>query len=60
MDDMGWCPIVGCGALSNLDKEENSGRCQHCDFYFCIDCKSKVHPYKRCGINRLDFLMETK
>jgi hypothetical protein len=27
MDDMGWCPLKGCGALANLEKEENSGRC---------------------------------
>jgi hypothetical protein len=58
MDDMGWCPV--CGALADLNKGENSGRCQHCDFYFCLDCKNKVHPYKRCAIHRLDFLMDQK
>lgn len=60
MDDMGWCPIKGCGALANIEKSENSGRCQHCEFYFCLDCKNKFHPFKRCDINRVDLMMQYK
>ena len=54
MDDLGWCPLPGCGALANLDKDLNQGKCQHCDFLFCLDCKDRHHPYKRCMIHRLD------
>ena len=58
MDDMGWCPLVGCGALANLEKENNYGTCQHCDYTFCLDCKNRYHPFKRCALNRVDLLME--
>merc|ERR1711966_398257 len=60
MDDMGWCPMKGCGSLANIEKAENSGKCQHCEFYFCLDCKNKVHPFKRCDLNRVDLLMMDK
>jgi hypothetical protein len=23
MDDLGWCPLSGCGSLANIDKESN-------------------------------------
>jgi hypothetical protein len=58
MDDMGWCPNETCGAIAQIEKEENSGRCQHCDFYFCLDCKNRVHPFKRCDINRVDLMQK--
>jgi len=60
MDDMGWCPMKGCGSLANIEKAENSGKCQHCEFYFCLDCKNRVHPFKRCDLNRVDLLMMDK
>ncbi len=56
MDDMCWCPVPTCGSVAAI--ESNSGRCQHCDFHFCLDCKQHVHPYKRCLVNRLDLLAE--
>jgi len=36
MDDVGWCPLNGCGDLATIDKELNMGKCQHCDFMFCL------------------------
>jgi len=54
MDDMGWCPLPTCRQLANIDKEQNQGKCTFCDFMFCLDCKDRVHPYKRCMLNRVD------
>jgi hypothetical protein len=54
MDDLGWCPLPGCGSLATIEKDEGLGKCQHCEFTFCLDCKERYHPYKRCLINRLD------
>merc|ERR1712013_570457 len=48
MDDMCWCPLPTCGAIANVEKDDNSGRCQHCEHHFCLDCKEHVHPFKRC------------
>ena len=25
MDDLGWCPVPGCGQLANIDKKMNYG-----------------------------------
>lgn len=36
MDDLGWCPLAGCGSLATLERDQNMGRCQHCDFTFCL------------------------
>lgn len=63
MDDLGWCPLSGCGSLATIEKDINQGRCQHCDFTFCLDCKDRYHPFKRCILNRLDlgqYLAETE
>lgn len=54
MDDLGWCPLPGCGALATIERELNYGKCQHCELVFCLDCRQRNHPYKRCLINRLD------
>lgn len=54
MDDVGWCPLEGCNSLANVEKAENTGRCQHCEFLFCLDCRGSAHPFKRCLINRID------
>ena len=54
MDDLGWCPLNGCGSLATIEREQNQGKCQHCDFTFCLECKQRYHPFKRCLINRLD------
>lgn len=54
MDDMGWCPIPNCGALAHINQDKNQGQCSHCEFVFCLDCKQKNHPFKRCWINRVD------
>lgn len=54
MDDLGWCPLPSCGSVATLEKDGNYGKCQHCDFMFCLDCKERYHPYKRCLINRID------
>lgn len=54
MPDIGWCPIPGCKSLANIEKSENKGRCQHCEFLFCLDCKNGTHPFKRCQITRVD------
>ncbi len=54
MDDLGWCPLNGCGSLASLEKDQCFGRCQHCEFTFCLDCKERYHPFKRCILNRLD------
>lgn len=54
MDDLGWCPLPGCGSLATIEKDFNFGKCQHCDLMFCLDCKERFHPYKRCLVNRLD------
>ena len=56
MDDLGWCPLPGCGSLAVIEKDGNYGKCQHCEFMFCLDCRERYHPYKRCLINRLDLL----
>lgn len=58
MDDLGWCPLNGCNSLATLERDQNFGRCQHCDFTFCLDCKERYHPFKRCIINRLDLYQE--
>ena len=60
MDDVGWCPVEGCGSIANIDREDNTGRCQHCEFHFCLDCRQHVHPFKRCPINRLDLMEKFK
>lgn len=44
MDDLGWCPLPGCGQLANVDKKLNYGQCTFCDFRFCLDCKERYHP----------------
>lgn len=54
MGDLGWCPLPGCNSLANLERSENTGRCQHCEFLFCLDCKQGTHPFKRCLVHRLD------
>jgi len=54
MDDLGWCPLPGCGSLAVIERDQNFGKCQHCDFMFCLDCRERYHPYKRCLVNRLD------
>ena len=56
MDDLGWCPVPGCGQLANIEKQENYGKCSFCDFRFCLDCKERHHPSKRCPINRVDLM----
>lgn len=43
-----------------VEKEDNVGRCQHCDLRFCLDCKEQVHPFKRCMANRIDLLVQYK
>ena len=60
MDDVGWCPISGCGSIANIDRDDNTGKCQHCEFHFCLDCKEHVHPFKRCKIHRLDIQTKFK
>lgn len=60
MDDMGWCPIPSCAQIAHIEKELNQGRCTFCDFTFCLDCKERVHPFKRCSINRLDLMASFK
>lgn len=57
---MGWCPLSTCKQLAIIEQEQNSGKCTFCDFHFCLDCKDRVHPFKRCLINRLDMLEEFK
>lgn len=27
MDDLGWCPLTGCGSLATIEKDINQGRC---------------------------------
>lgn len=54
MDDMGWCPLPSCKQIANIDKAANHGKCSFCDFVFCLDCHERVHPFKRCLINRVD------
>lgn len=57
MDDLGYCPIVGCGSLGSLatiERDKGFGKCQFCDFMFCLECKERYHPYKRCMVYRLD------
>lgn len=54
MDDMGWCPLPTCSQIANIDKFSNSGRCTFCDFHFCLDCRERTHPFKRCIVHRLD------
>mmetsp|Transcript_10662 Transcript_10662/g.17919 ORF Transcript_10662/g.17919 Transcript_10662/m.17919 type:complete len:310 (-) Transcript_10662:395-1324(-) len=58
MDDMGWCPLPSCAQISDVDKSANQGKCTFCDFVYCLDCKERVHPFKRCLINRLDLKEE--
>ena len=58
MDDMTWCPLTACGSVAVIDVEDNTGRCQHCEHHFCLDCKQHVHPYKRCLIHRIDLIAE--
>jgi hypothetical protein len=53
-EDMGWCPIPNCGALAHILTNKNHGQCSHCEFMFCLDCKQKNHPFKRCWKYRLD------
>jgi hypothetical protein len=60
MEDLGWCPIVGCGSIANVERSENQGRCQHCEFLFCLGCKSSAHPFKRCLLNRIDLNQDCK
>jgi hypothetical protein len=63
MDDLGWCPLPGCGSLATIEKDLNYGKCQHCEFTFCLACRERNHPFKRCLINRLDLfkkLMDAK
>lgn len=60
MDDMGWCPLTTCKQLATIERDNNSGKCTYCDFHFCLDCNDRVHPFKRCMINRLDILEEFK
>jgi len=54
MGDMGRCPLSGCNSLSDIDQEANTGRCQHGEYLFCLDCKTGAHPFKRCEINQID------
>ena len=54
MDDIGWCPRNGCNAVATIEKEKGFGQCSHCEFMFCLQCKDRYHPYKRCLIHRLD------
>ena len=54
MEDIGWCPMPGCKSIANIERAENVGRCQHCEFLFCLDCRQGAHPYKRCSKNRID------
>jgi hypothetical protein len=54
MEDMGWCPLEGCGQIANIDKALNRGKCSFCEFQFCLECKERVHPFKRCPLNRID------
>lgn len=54
MEDLGWCPLPGCSSLANIERSENTGRCQHCEFLFCLDCKQGTHPFKRCALHRID------
>jgi hypothetical protein len=58
MDDLGWCPLPGCGSLATIERDQNLGKCQHCDFTFCLACRERYHPFKRCLINRLDLFQE--
>jgi hypothetical protein len=27
MDDLGWCPLPGCGSLAVIEKDSNFGKC---------------------------------
>lgn len=60
MDDVGWCPVAGCGSIANIDREDNTGKCQHCEFHFCLDCRQHVHPFRRCLVNRIDLMEKYK
>lgn len=54
MDDMGICPLPGCGSLATKDLELNMGKCHHCEFMFCLGCNDRYHPFKRCKRHRID------
>lgn len=56
MDDMGWCPLPSCGQIAHIERDQNLGKCTFCDFMFCLDCKERVHPFKRCLVNRVDLI----
>ena len=60
MDDMGWCPLPSCNSIAVIERDLNKGQCTFCDFTFCLDCKDRVHPFKRCGVHRLDLLPDFK
>lgn len=60
MDDMGWCPLPSCAQLAHVDRAINQGKCTFCDLTFCLDCRERVHPGKRCPIHRLDLLAAFK
>ena len=58
MDDMCWCPLPTCKQLAVVEKKENYGKCTFCDFKFCLDCKERHHPGKRCPLNRIDLMKD--
>ena len=56
MDDMGWCPLPTCNQIAHIERDQNLGKCTFCDFTFCLDCKERIHPFKRCLVNRIDLM----
>jgi hypothetical protein len=54
MDEFGWCPLVHCGQLAEVDRIKNFGICSQCGFQFCLTCKEKYHFSKQCPALRVD------
>ena len=50
MPDYGWCPDKEGQGPAEIDELRNIGKCTECRFKFCIQCKAKFHPFKRCPI----------
>ena len=60
MPDVEYCPRIQCQKPVVVDKDDDMGYCQACDFPFCTKCKSTYHGTDLCKWEKDLLAVESK
>jgi E3 ubiquitin-protein ligase RNF14 len=47
--DFSWCPL--CEGPAAKKANTNIATCLKCNFEFCLSCRKKYHPYRKCDMD---------